>query len=519
MKNIEKLIADLRSSPAAQAGEYAGKIIDRLSLAMAQDKELIMPVSLSEDIVSRFGTAHLTGSQLRECPDDFSFSIHTLPIQSGESVYVAFTNYDEVSKGGDVSTITTKIDHYLEAVLFNPDIAGLFINPFGNSCFLPKEFITEIFEQDYKNTKTDSSEFSPQVSLNDSAAVEEAVSFATECHKGDFRKGTDIPYITHPMEVAQILREVNADNSLIIAGLLHDVVEDAGISIDTIKEKYGDDVGSLVAAHSEDKSKVWYARKLKTIRDLPAEDMRSRLLTLADKLSNIRSMHRDYRLVGDELWNRFNAPKSMQSWYYSGIVDGLAQLQSVPAAAPAYWELAGIYNDLFVKYYIDSDSLYQISAHGENYVLHRGNPQWQKHSGAAPSAAAVVTRETAEKTEENWGQPFWTQHRLDMQDGEYGLYSSESSSFSVVIKDNKLTFSGQEYGPQCRQLNGKDEYEFFCVLDEDNTHRLLTQLRIADKSDRPLKDMLKAYFGTASGGARFMQLCEAVDVEYKFYGI
>lgn len=519
MKNLEKLLSEFRSKPIDQAHEYAEKIINAVSYAMEEDKEFIMPVVIPDEILSRFDTEHLTASQLVDFPENFNFTIHTLSIDTGESVYVAFTNYDEVNKGQPVSTITTKIDHYLEGVLFNPDIVGLVINPFGNSCFLPKEFIEEIFLKDYINSKPTETETTVELVLNESSTVEEAIAYANECHKGDFRKGTDTPYIVHPLEVAQILTSVKADYNLIIAGLLHDVVEDAGVTLETIKEKYGKDVARLVAAHSEDKSKVWYARKLKTIRDLPHEDIRSKLLTLGDKLSNIRSMYNDYKQVGEELWERFNAPKTMQSWYYGGIVDGLIELQSIPACADAYNELNRIYKELFVDFFLDeaSNTLYQISAHGEGYYLNKGNPQWLPPQDPIPDSAVHVTREYAERTEENWNEPFWNMHIQDIKDCEYKLYSSDKKTTYIVIKNKQLTFRGEEYGPQCYKINGEDEYEFFYSLDENNTHRFLAQLRIATKPDISLERLLKTYFGVSAGSTRFTQFCDAVNVIYKYF--
>ena len=518
MNKLEKILADFRNSSPNQAKEYAEKIIHTISYYMSQDKEFIMPVAFSKDVISKFNTDRLTAGELVDCPEDLSFTIHTLTLNSGETVYAAFTSDEEVNKGEPVSTITTKIDHYLEGVLLNSDIAGLFINPFGNSCFLPRDFIEEIFEHDYINSKPAEEEKTVDVVLNSSSAVEEAISFANECHKGTFRKGTDTPYIVHPLEVANILSSIHADYNLIIAGLLHDVVEDSGISIETIKEKYGEDVAYLVGGHSEDKSKVWYARKLKKIRDLPHEDIRSKLLTLGDKLSNIRSMYNDYKLVGEELWERFNAPKAMQSWYYSGIVDGLSELQSIPACADVYNELNKIYKELFVDYFLDdkTNTLYQISAHGEGYFLTKGNPQWQNPKEPIPDSAVLVTRAIAERTEDNWNEPFWEMHKVDMQDAEYKLYSSAKRSLYIVIKNNMLTFKGEDFGPQCRKINGKDDYEFYYSLDEDSTHRFLVQLRIADKSSSSLSSLLKTYFGTSSGSTRFTQFCDAVNVPYRF---
>ena len=366
--------------------------------------------------------------------------------------------------------------------------------------------IQAVFEFDYLNTKNSETSQPVEIVMNDNSAVEEAIAFATECHKGALRKGTNIPYITHPMEVMQILNSVNADNNLLIAGLLHDVVEDAGVTIEAIKEKYGADVAHLVAGHSEDKSKTWYARKLKTIRDLPDEDMRSKLLTLGDKLSNIRSMHRDYKQIGDELWQRFNAPKYMQAWYYGGMVDGLAQLQNNPQTADAYWELSGIYKDLFVKYYADEQAgvLYQISASGESYYLEKGVPQWKPLKQPMPDSAVEIDRRTAERTEDNWNEAFWKIHSQDMQDSEYRLCTVENTEYVIAIKDNSLAY--------CSETENNRKY--LCTLDEENTHRFLVQLRLFTGIEDSIETVLTKYFGTENGTDLFVKFCEMVDVEY-----
>ena len=87
--------------------------------------------------------------------------------------------------------------------------------------------------------------------------MEQAIIFATEKHKNQFRKGTQIPYIVHPIEVMQILRENNADENTIIAGLLHDTIEDAGVSYNEICNMFGNEVANIVQDESEDKSKHW----------------------------------------------------------------------------------------------------------------------------------------------------------------------------------------------------------------------------------------------------------------------
>lgn len=76
-----------------------------------------------------------------------------------------------------------------------------------------------------------------------------------------------------------------------------------------------------------------------------------KMLVMVDKVSNLRSIAADYRALGDELWKRFNAPVEKQAWYYSGVQDPLWDMQLDPDAAPVYWEMVGLYKDVFVKFY------------------------------------------------------------------------------------------------------------------------------------------------------------------------
>ena len=95
---------------------------------------------------------------------------------------------------------------------------------------------------------------------------EKAVIYATNAHNGQTRKGTNLPFIIHPMEVAAIVAAMTLDQDMLCAAVLHDVVEDCdGISIDDIRREFGDIVASYVYQESEDKSKTWVERKGHTI--------------------------------------------------------------------------------------------------------------------------------------------------------------------------------------------------------------------------------------------------------------
>ena len=177
--------------------------------------------------------------------------------------------------------------------------------------------------------------------------LNKAIHFATDRHAGQLRKGSSTPYIRHPLEVLTILASLDADPDLLIAGLLHDTVEDTDTTPEELLQEFGPEAARLVCCHSEDKRRSWKERKLTAIEETRQADRRLKLLILADKLSNIRSMVRDHRSQGESFWNRFNAPREEQRWYYGQIIDALAPLKDDPAAAPAYQELLYRYQQLF----------------------------------------------------------------------------------------------------------------------------------------------------------------------------
>ena len=183
--------------------------------------------------------------------------------------------------------------------------------------------------------------------VDDAAKLEAAIHYATDCHKGQTRKGTKIPFIMHPLEVMQILQGMDADTNLLIAGLLHDVVEDTNSTIEEINDIFGDDVAELVGRHTEDKTKSWEERKATSIKETLEASLRLKMLILADKLANMRSMRKDYLILGNILWERFNAGLKQQAWYYGEMIGVLKDMQNCPKTAPYYLELVRLYKEVF----------------------------------------------------------------------------------------------------------------------------------------------------------------------------
>ena len=158
--------------------------------------------------------------------------------------------------------------------------------------------------------------------------VSEAIVFAAKAHDGMRRKKSQAPYILHPMEAAVIVGTMTDDQDLIAAAALHDVVEDADISIEEIEQRFGKRVRDLVGSETEDKrvdlppAQTWRIRKEESLAVLKnTDDMGVLMVWLGDKLANMRSIYRDFKEEGHAMWQRFNQKDvSQQAWYYGSIV-------------------------------------------------------------------------------------------------------------------------------------------------------------------------------------------------------
>jgi (p)ppGpp synthase/HD superfamily hydrolase len=158
----------------------------------------------------------------------------------------------------------------------------------------------------------------------------EALSYATEVHAGQSRKGTSVPYVSHVLAVCALVLEDGGGEEEAIAALLHDAVEDGGGQprLDDIRRRFGDRVADIVWACSdtdETPKPPWKERKARYVAHVRVAGPDARRVSCADKLHNARSILRDYRAEGERIWARFNAPPEEQLWYYRTLVDAFRQ--------------------------------------------------------------------------------------------------------------------------------------------------------------------------------------------------
>lgn len=159
----------------------------------------------------------------------------------------------------------------------------------------------------------------------------QAITVATNAHNGQHRKGSDLPYISHPYSVMLFAAEITSDEDTLAAALLHDVLEDCSdvYSEANMRRDFGDTVTDIVLDVTEkkrpDEKASWKIRKDEYLAHLAHASEQALIVSLADKTHNLTTLLEDYEQYGDMLWERFNAGKEQQLWFYASIADALSE--------------------------------------------------------------------------------------------------------------------------------------------------------------------------------------------------
>ena len=184
----------------------------------------------------------------------------------------------------------------------------------------------------------------------DTTLLDRAIVFALRAHAGTERRGKGFPYIVHPLEAVEIVATMTADQELLAAAALHDTVEDTDVTIEQIREEFGEHIASLVEAESDikvtgvSKEESWRIRKQAAIDRLAAAPLDAKMVALGDKLSNMRAIARDYSEQGDALWNLFRMKdRKDHECHYRGLAASLRELQYTFA----YKEFEQLINQVF----------------------------------------------------------------------------------------------------------------------------------------------------------------------------
>ena len=159
-----------------------------------------------------------------------------------------------------------------------------------------------------------------------SPVFEAALRLSAVAHQDQTRKSSGVPYVEHPFAVALILDRAGFDEEVVIAGLLHDVVEDTDVTLDQIRDQFEDRVADLVAACSEEKldplgqKRPWADRKRDHLAVVAKAPVDARAVVLADKLHNLLSLFAD-QIDGRSPWDAFHADRVSVLAYYHAMID------------------------------------------------------------------------------------------------------------------------------------------------------------------------------------------------------
>jgi len=161
---------------------------------------------------------------------------------------------------------------------------------------------------------------------DEAAFVGRALAFALERHAGQTRKGRDVPYASHPVRVAGLVLEHGGDAAQLAIALLHDVIEDCGVSDAELEARFGAEVARAVRALSDvlegdtpEQKAPWRERKTRFVARLGSIDARTRLVAACDKLDNLSELVADLETEGPATLERFSGKPRQLRWYYEEV--------------------------------------------------------------------------------------------------------------------------------------------------------------------------------------------------------
>ena len=176
--------------------------------------------------------------------------------------------------------------------------------------------------------------------------VDYAIYFSTKAHNGQKRKSEpDVDMIFHPFTVGMILQRAGANTNAVIAGILHDIVEDTKYSLEDVSKEFGEEIANIVFEVSENKSLNWKERKIDAINKIKTASLEGKLVECADKINNLETLYALYKEEGEEVWNSFNQHKEEQEWYYTNMYN--AVLENTQEENPLFNRYKEILNKVF----------------------------------------------------------------------------------------------------------------------------------------------------------------------------
>lgn len=187
--------------------------------------------------------------------------------------------------------------------------------------------------------------------------IERAIVTATVLHQNQKRKLNDVPYIVHPYAVAFLLAHYSDDEDVIIAGLLHDTLEDVpSYTEEKLCAEFGERVCKIVKEvteaytqeekeHPYKRAGSWLARKEGYLKYLKDDSKEALLVAAADKIHNMRSFLDEYQIHGEVIWEQFRTDREKMLWFYGEATNIIEKRLSHPLSE----ELRKVFTELEKK--------------------------------------------------------------------------------------------------------------------------------------------------------------------------
>ena len=211
--------------------------------------------------------------------------------------------------------------------------------------------------------------------------VVKAMEFTVVHYKQALRNDTKTPYLVHLFNVVASLAKAEADDEVIAAGFLHDIVNDTPVTIRKIRRKFGGRISSIVEAstkkHKLEKSNytisnTWRERKEHIVYDIMPNASNDQLLViLADKLDILIHIQTEYKKLGDKIWQRFNAGKKEQKWYYDSMVEAIRKNNNRDEKSRVlFYDFKDVYDNIFGE--LDPDEIIRIAIANDHQIFRTG---------------------------------------------------------------------------------------------------------------------------------------------------
>lgn len=243
-----------------------------------------------------------------------------------------------------------------------------------------------------------------QFQIQEAKRIYKAIKYANHYHLCRICKESSRAFIIKPLEVLQVLSNIDADIDIIVAGILLEAFDESIESKNRLRDEFGEKVANLIFGYQGLREVAWNDRVMAECNRLAEATKREKILALADIVVKQRQLYLGYsRTIGD-YWSKLDVPYEASAKYYSNVQDALYDLEFDENLRSLYWEMVNTYKDLFVKYYFDEKQfcLYQVSADGVKTYKTSDDMAWLKFDDDLPNDVICIPRDLAERVEDDW---------------------------------------------------------------------------------------------------------------------